>query len=519
MGDLFSMTKRTEQKLSAGVEVTGQLVARNTALNIVGRVAPLLVALAALPYVVGHLGPDRFGLLALAWMVVGYFALFDLGIGPATTKFVAELLGKGEIEKLPEVVWTALGTQTLFGVAAGVLLALGAPLLVDRLLKIPADLHPQAHLMFLILAFALPVDFATGSMRGVLAASQRFDLLNALTIPASSLNYLLPVVAIALGFGLPAIVLFLVLARMASLAVLFVLCGRLYPVLRDGLRFDRHLVRPLLGFGGWVTISGVVSPVLEYFDRFLIGAVMSVAAVGFYTPPFMISTKLLIFPSSLATTLFPAFSTSAGRGDTEWIRKLLTRSLKFLILLVGPCTLSLVFFAHPLLTLWLGSRYASEGALALQILAVAIFFNSLAYVPYNLLYGLGRPDLNAKFHLAELPIHIGLAWFLVTRFGLPGAALAWAIRAGLDFLLLIVAACWVTRTSPRLLAGRELRRSVGTLAALALGLVVLWASTHSLITETVFVIFLGGGFLLSAWHYVLDLEERWQIRLWLRLAR
>ncbi len=508
-----------EANSSIKVNISGRHLARNTALNIFGRVVPLLVALVTMPYVVRHLGPDRFGLLALAWMVVGYFALFDLGIGPATTKFVAELLGKGEIEKLPEMVWTALATQTLFGVVAGILLALGAPLLVDRLLKIPAELHPEARLIFLILAFALPVDFATGSMRGVLAASQRFDLLNALTIPASALNYLLPVVAIALGFGLPAIVLFLVLAKMASLAVLFILCGRLYPSLRGGLRFDLRLVRPLLGFGGWVSVSGLVGPVLDYFDRFLIGAVMSIAAVGFYTPPYMISTRLLILPSSLATTLFPAFSTSAGRGDSEWIRKLLVRSLKFLILLVGPCALVLAFFARPLLTFWLGARFAAEGTLALQILAVGIFFNSLAYVPYNLLYGVGRPDLNAKFHLAELPVHVLLIWYLVTRFGLPGAALAWAIRASLDFLLLIVAACWVTRTSPGVLAGRDLRRSLGTLAALAAGLVVLWASTNALITEAVVALLLGGGFLLSAWHFVLDLEERWQIRLWLKMAR
>jgi O-antigen/teichoic acid export membrane protein len=509
--------KQNEQGLSVKVDITGRQVARNTVLNIVGRVVPLLVALVTMPYVVRHLGPDRFGLLALAWMVVGYFALFDLGIGPATTKFVAELLGKGEIERLPQVVWTALATQTLFGIASGVLLALGSPLLVNRLLKIPAEIHPEACLIFLILAFALPVDFASGSMRGVLAASQRFDLLNALTIPASALTYLLPPVALALGFGLPAIVLFLVLARTASLAVLFLLCGRLYPSLRARVRFDRRLVRPLLGFGGWVSVSGAISPILEYFDRFLIGAVMSIAAVGFYTPPYMISTKLLIVPSSLATTLFPAFSTSAGRGDTEWIRKLLVRSMKFLILLVGPCTLVLAFFARPLLTLWLGSVYAAEGALALQILAVGVLFNSLAYVPYHLLYGLGRPDLNAKFHLAELPVHILLAWFLVTRFGLPGATLAWTIRAFLDFLLLIVAACWVTRTSPRLLAGRELRRSLGTVAALAVSLVALWASTHSLVTEAVFVLLLGSGFLISAWHYVLNLEERWQIRLWLKM--
>ncbi len=501
------------------VDISGRQLAHNTLLNVIGRVVPLLVALVTMPYVVRHLGPDRFGLLSLAWMVVGYFALFDLGIGPATTKFVAELLGKGEIGRLPEVVWTALLSQTSFGVAAGVLLALASHLLAYRLLKTPVGLHPQAHLVFLILAAALPVDFATGSLRGVLAASQRFDLLNALNIPSSALNYLLPVVAIAAGYGLPAIVLLLVLARVASLAVLAVLCLRLYPVLGSRVRFERRLVRPLLGFGGWVTVSSAVSPILVYFDRFLIGAVVSIAAVGFYTPPFMISTKLTILPTSLTAALFPAFSTSAGRGDTEWIRKALIRSLKFLILIVGPVVLVLAFFARPILTFWLGTKFAAEGTLPLQILAGGVFFNCLAHIPYYLLYGLGRPDLNAKFHLFELPVHVGLAWLLVTRFGLPGAAIAWSIRVSLDFLLLIVGACWITRTSPRLLADRDLGRSIGTLVALTAGFVILWASTHALITEAAFTLLLGGGFLLVAWRYVLNLEERWQIRLWLKIAR
>ena len=508
--------KRREQQPPVAIEVTGQTVARNTALNIVGRVVPLLVAVVTMPYVVRQLGPDRFGLLALAWMVVGYFALFDLGIGPATTKFAAELLGKGEIEKLPQVVWTALCTQTLFGVAAGLLLGLGTPLLVNRLLKIPADVRPEAYLVFLTLAFAFPVDFATGSMRGVLAASQRFDLLNALTIPASSLNYLLPVVALALGYGLPAIVLLLVLARVASLAALFVICGRLYPVLRAGLRYDRHLVGPLLGFGGWVTVSSAVSPVLVYFDQFLIGAIVSVAAVGFYTPPFMISNKLSIIPTSLMATLFPAFSTSAGRGDTEWIRNALVRSLKLLLLTVGSAALVLAFFAHKILLLWLGTKYAAEGTLVFEILAAGVVFNSLTYVPYSLLQGTGRPDLTAKFQLAQLPIHIAIVWFLVTRFGLAGAALAWTLRMALEFAIFIVAAFWLTRTPARALANKELARCVGALALLALGLAVFWSSTTTLISEVVLTLIFGGGFLLAAWHYVLDLEEKWQIRLWLR---
>lgn len=495
------------------------LIARNTVLNLIARVVPLLVGVAAMPYVIHHLGPDRFGILSLAWMVVGYFALFDIGIGPATTKFVADILGKGESQELPGVVWTALTSQTCFGLVAGILLAAMSPLLVGRVLKIPVELQSQAHLVFLIIAFSLPISFASGSLRGVLAASQRFDLLSAISIPSSALTYLLPVGALFLGFGLPVIVACIVLARVAAVGVLLALCVNLYPALRVGFRFNRRLLRSLLGYGGWVTVSGVISPILVYFDRFLIGAVVSISAVGFYTPPYEISTKLWILPGSLTATLFPAFSTSAARGDIEWVRAALIRSFKLLLLLVGPAALVLIFFARPLLTLWLGTKFASEGSLPLQILCVGVFVSSLAYVPYNLLYGVGRPDLPAKFHLLEVPLHIGLAWFLVTRMGLAGAALAWTTRSGLDLLMLSVAACRVTRTSPRLLAGKGLGRSVFTLLALSGGFSILWVSNRAPVIDILLATLLSGGFLLAAWHYVLNFEEKWKIRLWLKIER
>lgn len=501
------------------LHIGGRLLASNTLINLVGRVAPFLVAIATVPYVIRHLGPDRFGLLSLAWMVVGYFALFNLGIGPATTKFVAELLGKGDIEKLPELVWTAFASQVLLGVVAGILLVAVTPLLVNRLLKIPPDLHAQAHWIFLTLAAVLPVDFASGSLGGVLGATQRFDLVNAVAIPSSILTYLLTVVAILLGFGLPAIVLFLAMARVAGLAGLFVLCIRVHPTLRAGFRFDRQIIRSLLGFGGWVAVSSATGPILAYFDRFLMGALASIAAVGYYTPPYMISSKLSLLPSSLMATLFPAFSTSAGRGDVEWIRKAFIRSLKFLLLLVGPPALLLAFFAHPILVIWLGAKFASKGALVLQILVGAMFVNSLAFVPYNLLYALGRPDIPAKFHLVELPLCIALDFILIIRFGLPGAALAWLVVNSLDFVLLIVAACCISHISPRLLAGGDLRRSVCTLTAFAGGFAGLLGSSETLIADATFILFLSGAFMLACWHYVLDFDERCQIRAWLKIAR
>jgi O-antigen/teichoic acid export membrane protein len=509
---------QTEQKSAIQIDVSGRMLARNTMLNLAGQVLPLLVAIFTVPYVIHQLGPDRYGLYSLAWTVVGYFALFDLGIGPATTKYVAELLGSGETDRLPEMVWTAVASQTCLGLIAGILVAAASPFLVEHVLKIPAGLHPQAQVIFLIMAVALPVDFASGSVQGVLGASQRFDLLNAIRVPSGLLTYLVPVAILALGFGLPTIVFSLVLVRVVTSAIMLALAIRLYPTLRS-IRLDFGLVRSLLGFGGWVTISAAVSPILAYFDRFLIGMIVSIAGVGFYTPPYLISSKLCMLAGSLALALFPAFSTSAGRADSDWIRRALIRSLKFIILTVGPTAVALAFFARPVLALWLGPRFASEGTLVLQILVLAMFANSLAQVPFALLYGLGRPDLPAKFHLIELPICIGLDWFLIKKYALVGAAVAWVVNNGLDLLLLTAWACRMTRTSPRTFANKDLVRSIGSLAVLTMGFALVWASTHVLIADVFFALLLSGVFLLVSWRYILNLEEKWQIRVWLKIAQ
>lgn len=516
--DIPVLSGSTLPELGSGKPTGGRVVAHNARLNLAGRTISLAIAILAVPYVIRRLGPDQFGLLSLAWIVVGYFALLDLGIGTATTKFVAEYLGKGDTDAVPKVVWSAVLCQSCLGIGAGILLAAASGLLADRVLKIPAGLHGEARLIFIILAFSLPIDLANGSFQGMLMASQRFDLVNAIGVPSSALTYLVPAVALALGFGLPLIVLVLVIARAATLAASFAVCTRLYPSLVSQIGFNRRLARQLLGFGGWVTISNAVGPVLVYFDRFLIGGLISIAAVGFYTPAYMISTKLWIIPGSLMATLFPAFSASAARGDAEWLRRAFARSMKFLLLIVGPGALFLIFFAHSILEIWLGARYAAEGAPALEILAAGVLINSLGNVPYGLLQGAGRPDLTAKFHLIELPIHVGLAWMLVLRFGLAGAALAWTIRVSIDFLLLIYAACRLNQMPLRLLFSSDLGRSVGTLAVAAAGLWLFWGMSHTLMGRAVFSAVLGAAFAAAAWRYILSPEERWQLKPLLRMG-
>jgi O-antigen/teichoic acid export membrane protein len=185
-------------------------LARNTLLNLAGQVIPLVVAVAAIPLIVRGLGPARFGILSLVWVVVGYASIFDLGLGRAATKRVAEALGRGEAGAVPQVAWTAMLAQTITGVAGGLVLAALVPTIAGRLLKIPPGLVAEATGSFYVLALDIPAILVLSSLRGVLEASQRFALVNAIRVPLATSNFVLPLVGVLLDWDLPRIVALLV---------------------------------------------------------------------------------------------------------------------------------------------------------------------------------------------------------------------------------------------------------------------------------------------------------------------
>ena len=165
---------------------------RNVLWNFAGQVAPLFAAVFAIPLLIKGMGVDRFGLLTLAWMVIGYFSLFDFGLGRALIKLVSEKLGEGRSAEIPELVWTALFLMALLGLAgAGVMFVLTG-WLVTSVLKIPAMLQVEASDTFRLLAWSVPVVILTTGFRGILEAYRRFDLVNIVRLPLGVLTFIAP---------------------------------------------------------------------------------------------------------------------------------------------------------------------------------------------------------------------------------------------------------------------------------------------------------------------------------------
>lgn len=424
--------------MRAILEIHRRILARNTLINLLGQVLPLAVAVVALPLLVDGLGADRFGILAIAWMALGYFA--ELGFGQATTKFTAEVLGRGERSRAGRIIWTTVAVQSGIGLLAGGVLALATPTLVTRVIEIPDALLGEARLSFYLVAVVLPVIVLGSSFRGALEAAQRFDLLNAVRAPAAIANYLLPLGGLALGWRLPGILALLLGSRIAVLCTYYLLARQVLPTMRGRPRPERSELRAIVSYGSWATVSRIVSPVLVHLDRFMLGALVSVAAVGLYSAPFELILRLLVLPMSLVAALFPAFSALQGKQDRARIGRLAAQAVKYVFIAVGMVSLVIVIAAPGLLDLWLGGEFARESATALRILAVGVLANSLALVPSSLLQGLGRPDVPAKFHLLELPVHAVMVIVLINAWGISGAAAAWTLRVTLDAVLLFIAA-------------------------------------------------------------------------------
>ncbi|MFC1575178.1 oligosaccharide flippase family protein [Gemmatimonadota bacterium] len=448
-----------------------RLLARNSILNLLGQGFPLIVALVAFPFLTRGLGPDRFGLLALAWTFIGYFTVFDFGLSRSLTQMVAERLGRGGEEEIPEIAWTGFILMHGLGIFGAVVFLALAPWIVDGLLSIPSGLRTEAFRTFFFLALSLPIFIGTIGFRGILEAHQRFGLINLVRAPMGSFLFLGPLVVLPFTQRLDVVVGVLVLARVLAWALHAFLCLRVAPELRAPRWISPGVVPPLLRLGGWITVSNLVSPILHYADRFLIGAVLSLSAVAFYATPHEVMSRVLILPMAVAGVFFPAFA-AGHKGDPTRTGQLFQASLRGTLLLVIPILLSLLALAETGLGAWAGPEYGENGAVVVRWLAVGVLFNCIAQVPFALVQGIGRPDISARFHLLEVPVYLVGLWWALGQFGLAGAAFIWSARAILDSALLFGASSWLmpeARKGTRMALGWALGASAAFGLAVYLG--------------------------------------------------
>jgi O-antigen/teichoic acid export membrane protein len=401
---------------------------------------------------------------------------------------------------MPELFWSALVGMFALGVVVGAIVAALSPWLVRDVLNVPPSLEDETIHTFWLLAASLPLAISGAALRAHLEAWQRFDLTNAVVAPMAVVTYFGPVLVLTLTDSLVATVGAVVASRVISWAINFAMVMRVSPALRRDRRPRRSMFRPLLTFGGWVTITNVTNALMVAADRFVVGAAVSLVAVAYFATPYEVISKLWLVSIALAGVFFPAFALSlASRpGRTATI---FGGAVRIGFIALFPITLAVVTFAHEGLDLWLNSDFADNSQRVLQWLAVGVLVSSLSQLASGLVQS-GRPDYTAKLALIELPVYLGSFYAALELGGIEAAAAVWAAKAVLEAGVLYV---FVHRLSP------ASARAVAPLgwAFLAAGVAFTVAFTlDSVALKAVFLVVALAAFAPLAWTRILGRSER-----------
>jgi O-antigen/teichoic acid export membrane protein len=411
---------------------------RNYAWSLAGLAIPLLVAALTVPHLIDQIGPERFGLLALAWGLVGYAGILDLGVGRAVTQRLSSLRMSATEADLRRVLEGAISVTKISG-AIGCLILLGMLLFnFEERIAVGSIAPPELRWSLLVVAAILPVQAVSATYRGVNEAYLNFKGISIVRVALGVANFGGPYLASLWTQNLSVLIGTLLLSRILGFVAFRRLALSCLPARAHGAGATRGGLADgvaLLRFGGWVTVSNVISPLLVQSDRFFVGAMISATAVTAYVLPFEMVVQCLILVSAVTSVLFPKFSVLLSQGGHEINTLYRTWMLRMAVgMFVVMAIVAMLLPA--VMTAWLGDRVTSESVLVGRILCIGVWLNAIGSVSFALLHAQGNARITALAHLCETPVYLCGIYLGIGYFGITGAAVAWVCRAACDTAIL-----------------------------------------------------------------------------------
>jgi O-antigen/teichoic acid export membrane protein len=492
------------------LRTTGRRTGANLLFTAASYAWSAVILVVSVPILVHGLGTARYGIFALASLVLGYAALLDFGLTPAVVRAIAIQTATSDRLAVSRIVGTAFTLFISLGLVGGAALFGIAHLIVDHLLHIPVDLQGDAYFVLQITAIGFATNLALTLFTAIPQGVQRLDVYSSRTIFLTTLTAIAQITAVKLGGGLRWVALATLAVNLLGFLIFVVVSRRLLPEVSFRPRLDRWAIHQLAGFGAMKFISQLAYLATYQLDRVIVAAFLPIAQVTYYAVPVTITQKFTLVQASFSTAIFPAASELHAVNAQERLQRLYVTATKLMLALSLPLTILVALLAYPLMTTWLGQSFGTASAGILALLAVGYGLTLLTGVPALIADATGHPHWTAATSVVSAVINVSLTLYLVPRYGAIGAAWALVVNnavQGVGFILVVQH--WLVRL-PLL---QVLRDSVLRPALAGLGLAVYALLVRGFITNFAELVMAGllgvalyGGLALLAG--VLDEREK-----------
>jgi O-antigen/teichoic acid export membrane protein len=469
-----------------------------------GVIFSLVSGLLLSPYVIHHLGDERYGIWVLVFSLVDYFGFVDFGSRSAVVKYSAHFRATGEMDRLETLISTALAYSFV-----GAFVVAGASIAIARTLAHWFNVLPRDEdaLRFLILTvgigFAFGLIFNTCS--AVLEAYQRFDIAARIMIANNAVRVLGCFAVIRLGFGLKA----MGLSVLAGQAIAYGLTYRSLRAILPGRTFGPRktrlsALRQMLSYGAHTFLANISLTVVNQDAPVLIGHFLNATLVAYYAFPLRLLNYSVDLVGRLGMVTGTKTAELTAHEDMKSISRMAVLVNRYSLMLFLPLSVYLAIFGRQLLTVWINPGFGAASAPLLPVLgagvvvAVAAQYNSGA-----VLYGLAKHAALAWTVFVEAILSVAGLWYVVPRYGIFYAACVTSV-------LMIVSRGMVVPYAVSRYLGIPYKRYMWGIYGMALILIspvsiLVWSVNRVIGEPASWSVVLCGGAAMAACYYSLVL--------------
>jgi O-antigen/teichoic acid export membrane protein len=374
-----------------------------------------------IPFLILKLGKDAFGLTVLAESAIAFFEVLTISIRIALSRHATFALSQGKREEFEQYLSTGRGLA-LATTAVVALIALPIGLNFSAIFSVPETFRGQSELLYFLVGAGFCLTIPNTVYWCVLYAHQRFDLINLST----SCGVILRAVLIFVLFSvLPAQHVTLVTYGLVYLAmmalqntVVYVWHKKLMPDLRIDLsKFRRDRVRDILSFSAHTSLSRLSALLYDNTANILVSIFWGPAATAMYSVASRIPNILKRLFLETAWTLTPTFTDLAARGEKAKVEELLFSYVKLISVITVPMSLGVIFFADPLLLLWVGPGFEDASKL-LIVLTVPLLLQLPLSAGGALTQAYGKVSVPSKVGFVFAVVNVFLGAFLGRSMGM-----------------------------------------------------------------------------------------------------
>jgi len=161
-------------------------------------------------------------------------------------------------------------------------------------------------------------------------------------------------------------------------------------------------------------------------DKTLLAHFLNIQFVSYYNVAGSLLVRAKEIPVTLTSAILPAASEIHARMDSEKLKSLYFRSLKYVVIISFPLVTGILLFGDYFIFLWMGEGF-EKSALTIKILISSYFFNILTAPGAYILNGVGKPQYAMYSALIAIPVNLALSIWLVIKIGYYGVVIGTAV--------------------------------------------------------------------------------------------